>query len=449
MDLSAFKAYDIRGSYPGVIDEELAYRVGRGLVRYLSAKNIVVGRDMRSSGSALKERLIEGISCEGADVFDIDLCSTPMLTSAVIDYGYDGGVMISASHSPGNENGFKLIDSRGIQIGEGLGLEEVKKIVKRGFPNCPGRGAVTEKNVLGDYISKMIDLGSDLKDLRVVVDYSSGVGSVPARPLFARLSSIEVTELNSEPDDTFPAHPANPHDIKNLKQLQEEVKRAGADVGLFFDGDADRVQAVDEKGRVVPMDLLFCLLAEKELEKESNRGKRYYFDLRFSKVVPEIIEGLGGEPVMMRVGNPFYKKALSDSGVLAAEFSGHVMYTENNGIDDGLFCALKILKMLNGASGPLSAMTKEIRKYSASDEISLEAESPRTVFDRLRAELTSGREIELDGFYLDLKDGFVSVRQSQSEPHLFRVRVEAETEEKMKKRLEKVLKIVGARDKKT
>lgn len=442
MNLSGFKAYDIRGNYPEVINEDLALAVGRGLVRFLSAKNIVVGMDMRASSESLKNKLIEGISCEGADTFDIGLCSTPMLAFAVVKYGYDGGVMVSASHSPGDENGFKLIDSAGIQIGEGFGLEDIRLIVQKGFSLCPGRGAVTEKNILPDYMASLIDLTIDIGQLKVVVDYSSGTGSVSGKPLFARLTEVEAIELNDQPDGSFPSHPANPHDIENFQELQAKVKEVGADLGLFFDGDADRVQAVDELGQIVPMDLLFCLLAEVELKKEENKSQEFYYDLRFSKAVAETIQLMGGKPVMMRVGNPFYKQALVESGVLAAEFSGHVMYAENNNIDDGLYCALKILKMVSLLDVPISEAIKKHQKYSTSHEVSLEAKKPESVFDRVGTLFPGATEIDLDGLYLDLDDGFVSVRQSQTEPKYFRVRVEAATKKAMNDRLKKVIEII-------
>lgn len=442
MNLSAFKAYDIRGEYPKEINEDLAYRVGRAFGVYLAARNVVVGMDMRKSSEPLKEKIIEGLLCEGVDVIDVGMVTTPMLNFAVTKYQYDGGIMVSASHSPGSENGFKLIDSLGVQIGEGFGLSEIKSIVKKGFVACPGQGAVTQKEILSDYLAFLIEKSKDISGLKVVVDYSNGVGSISGRPFFARLNDIESFEMNIEPDDSFPSHPANPHDIQNLTQLQSEVKDNNADIGLFFDGDADRVQIVDEKGEIVPMDLLFCLLAEKELNEEENKNKEYYFDLRFSKSVPEIIKSLGGIPVMMRVGNPFYKKALVHSGVMAAEFSGHVMYAEHNNIDDGLFCAIKVLNLLSSANKPLSKLVSRVKKYETSNEVSLKALNPETVFKRVKAEFPEGEEIEIDGLYLGLPDGFISVRRSQTETQLFRVRVEAKDKKEMEKRLHKVIEVV-------
>ena len=440
MDLSAFKAYDIRGDYPSAVNEELTKAVGRSFVRYLSAKNIVVGMDMRQSSLSLHKALIEGINCEGSDVFDIGFCSTPMLSSSVVRYGYDGGIMISASHSPGNENGLKLIDATGNQISEGFGLGDIKLIIEKGFGECLGSGVVIKKSVLVDYLENLIPLIDSITDLNIVVDYSSGMGSFAGKPLFARLNGIKLTELNAEPDGTFPSHPANPHDEANFSELIEKVKETGADIGFFFDGDADRVQAVDEIGQIVPMDLLFCLLAKEELQKDSAKGKEFYYDLRFSKVVPEFISSFGGKPVMMRVGNPFYKKALSHSGVLAAEFSGHVMYKENKNIDDGLFCALKTLKMLSQKNQKLSELILAVKKYETSSEFSLFAKNPEKVFEKIKSEFVNAKEVDLDGLYLDFSDGFISVRQSQTEPDLFRVRVEAKTKKEMENRLSLVFK---------
>ncbi|MDD3481097.1 MAG: phosphomannomutase/phosphoglucomutase [Patescibacteria group bacterium] len=442
-DLSAIKAYDIRGKYPEEVNEELAYLVGRAFSKFLSAGKIVIGMDMRKSSVSLKEKVIEGLSCEGVDVFDIGLTTTPMLNFAVRHYQYDGGVMISASHDPGEENGIKLIDATGIQLSEDFGLSEIKDLIKKGFTICPGKGTITQKEILADYLSHLLEFFPEIGHQKVVVDYSNGVGAIPAKPLLAR-TDLLVTELNEEPDGTFPAHPANPHDMKNLKELMTKVKEEGADLGFFFDGDADRVQVIDEEGQFVPMDLLFILLAREELLKSENKGQEYYFDLRFSKAVPEEIKKLRGKPVMMRVGNPFYKKALASSGVIAAEYAGHVMYRENSGIDDGLFCALKVLKLLNDNKKSLSELIAEVKKYETSDEVSLKAKNNSTVYDDVRKLFPKSKEIDLDGLYLDLPDGFVSVRQSQTQPEYFRIRVEAKTKKTMEDRLEKVVSAIGS-----
>jgi len=440
MKQSIFKAYDIRGIYPTEINEETAYKVGRAFTRFLSAKTVVVGRDMRASSPALAGKLIESISCEGADVVDIGLCTTPMLNFAVANYDYDGGIMISASHNPAEYNAFKLIKSGPLQIDEASGIKEVKNIANQNFIECPGKGAITEKDVLSDYIAHVLKFAEGISELKVVVDYGNGVGSISAKPVLARLD-IDVIELFDNPDGSFPNHPANPHDTENFKDLIKKVLKEEADLGIFFDGDADRAIFVDGKGQIVPTDLLFIYLCEEALKE--NGEKTVYYDLRFSKAVPGAVKKFGGVPEMLRVGNPFYKKALlNKGGVLAAEFSGHIMYAENFNIDDGLFAAVKVMRILSEKKKKLSELIKKVQKYEDSPEISLEAKNPKTVLDRIIAEFPEGKLNELDGIYLDFPDGFISVRQSQTEPQLFRIRIEAKSKEALNDRLEKVKKII-------
>jgi phosphomannomutase len=440
MNLSAFRAYDIRGQYPDGVNEELAYLVGRALVRYLSAKTIVVGRDMRASSPSLSEKLIEGIICEGADVINIGMCTTPMLNYAVSAYEYDGGIMVSASHSPGDTNAFKLIGREESQLDEEKGLPQIKNLVEKGFTECPGKGAVTEKDVLSDYLALVMKPAEGLCSLKVVVDYGNGVGAISAKPALARLD-LDLTELYEEPDGEFPNHPANPHDIENFSDLVAEVHEKKADLGIFFDGDADRALFVDDLGRIVPTDLLVVLLAQEELKEKAN--EKIYYDLRFSKAVPNLIKKAGGEPIMMRVGNPFYKRALKkDGGILGAEFSGHIMFAENYAIDDGLFATLKTLKMLCVRGKKLSDLIDSVKKYEGSPEESIEAKNPATVGERLSLEFPEAKPIALDGTYLDFPDGFISVRQSQTEAQLFRIRGEAKKREILEDRMDKVRNIV-------
>jgi len=440
MEKSVFGAYDIRGIYPEEINEEMAYKVGRAFVRFLSAKTVVVGHDMRLSSPTLKEKLIKGISCEGADVIDIGMCTTPMLNFAVAHYGYDGGVMISASHNPGKYNAFKLIREKAIQLDEDSGIKEIQGLAAKGFTDCPGKGAITEKDVLSDYLSQILRTAEGISGLKVVVDYGNGVGSISGKPAFARMD-IDLTELYDDPDGNFPNHPANPHDIENFNDLKSAVLKEKADLGIFFDGDADRAWFVDDLGRVIPNDLLTILFC-RELLVEKPKSN-VYFDLRFSKAVPEAIKEMGGNPVMMRVGNPFYKKALSErGGIIAAEFAGHFMFPENFGIDDGLYAAVKVLRLISDEKDKISVQIDKVRKYETSNEESLEAKNPETLYDRVIAAFPEGKIFEMDGVYLDFPDGFISVRQSQNEPQLFRVRVEAKTKGGLDVRLNKVKKLI-------
>lgn len=442
MNLSAFKAYDIRGSYPNEINENLAYLVGRAVVQHFSAKVIVVGRDMRNSSPSLSVELIRGINDGGADVINIGMCTTPMLNFAVASYGYDGGIMISASHNPGGDNAFKVIDKNVIQLDESGGLNDLKSLVESGFgPAAANIGTSTGKNILDDYVVHVTTLIRKLVPLNIVADYGNGVGAISGTPVFARLG-LKVDELFTEPNGNFPNHPANPHDLANFNALIARVKEDSADLGVFFDGDADRANFVDDLGRIVPIDMLTVLLAQQELKVRSGN---VYYDLRFSKAVPTFIKESGGSPVMMRVGNPFYKRVLRDQGgVMGSEFAGHIMFPDNYNIDDGLFAALKTIKLVGDSGRKLSELIDNVTVFCASPEESMEAKNPSTVFDRLYNAFPESRRVDLDGAYLDFGDGgFISVRQSQNERQLFRIRVEAKTSDILNDRFNKVKAIVS------
>ena len=443
MNLSAFKAYDIRGNYPEEVNEELAYQVGRAFVKFSSAKIVAVGRDMRLSSPSLSTKLIQGINDEGADVINIGLCTTPMLSFAVAKFGYEGGIMISASHNPGGDNAFKIIDKNVIQLDESSGLNDIKKIIQSGFGAVAKKpGKTKHKEITDDYASHIEKKVGKVKPLNIVADYGNGVGAISAFPVLTDLG-INLDQMYAEPDGAFPNHPANPHDLVNFVNLINRVTEKKADFGLFFDGDADRVNFVDDKGRIVPVDLLVVLLAQEELQK--HKSGYVYYDLRFSKAVPTFIKKAGGNPVMMRVGNPFYKKVLREKGgVLGAEFAGHIMFPENYNIDDALFAALKTIKLVGRRKQKLSKLIDEVTVFSASPEESMEAKNPSTVFARLITAFPEAKQVKLDGVYLDFgDDGFISVRQSQNELQLFRIRVEAKTAIIMQARFDKVKNIVS------
>ncbi len=442
LNLSAFKAYDIRGTYPKLVNEELAYSVGRAVAKYFSAKQIVIGYDMRKSSPSLAKNLIDGIIAEGVNVIDIGMCTTPMLSFAVAKYRYDGGVMISASHNPGSDNAFKIIDKNAIQLDESHGLNNIKALIIAGYKESSIKiGQISNKTIIFDYLQHIKQILGSVQPLKVVFDYSNGVGSIPCSPLVKDLG-LDVIELFTEPDGNFPNHPANPHDLVNFADLITEVKSNGADLGVFYDGDADRANFVDDIGRVVPVDLLVVLLAQQELKSKSGN---VYYDLRFSKAVPTFIEKAGGTPIMMRVGNPFYKQVLYEKGgVLGAEFAGHIMFPDNYNIDDGLFAALKVIKLIGDSGKKLSQLIDEVTVFSASPEESMEAKNPSTVFSRLITAFPEAKQIKMDGVYLDFgENGFISVRRSQNELQLFRIRVEAKTSEQMKTRFDKTKKIVA------
>jgi phosphomannomutase len=424
MDFKIFKAYDIRGVYPTEIDEDAAYRVGQAFVRFLSAKRVAVGRDMRESGKSLFDNLAKGITDAGADVFDLGMVPTPVVSFAVARKRYDGGIIISASHNPSQYNAFKIVRYPAEQLSSETGIKEIEALCKKNKWKEVAKGKVLKASILEEYRSHVLKFGKGIRALRVVADYGNGVGSITSRPVLDALD-IEAIHMFHEPDGTFPNHPANPHDLENLKMLQERVLKEKADCGIFYDGDADRSILVDEKGQIVPADFLVGLLAEEELKH--HKREKVYYDLRFSKAVEEHIRNAGGIPVMMKVGNPFYKAALlKDGGVLAGEFSGHIMFRDNYCIDDGLFAAVKTLALMCDKSKRLSELIKPFQVYHQSEEINMTVKDGKAVMELLKKHYSKGVLLEIDGILIRFNDWWFSLRMSNTEP-LVRLRIEADT----------------------
>ncbi|HLC98852.1 MAG TPA: phosphomannomutase/phosphoglucomutase [Candidatus Nanoarchaeia archaeon] len=446
VDSSVFKAYDVRGVYPDQIDEELAYLVGRAMVQFLGCKNVVVGMDMRKSSASLFRSLSRGITDQGADVLDIGMVPTPIVSFAVAHYKHEAGIVISASHNPGNYNAFKLIRYPVLQIGSGSGMEEIKDIIiKNKFIKVRSKGKIIKKKPLGDYIKHVLSYGKSIKGLKVVCDYGNGMGALSAKPLLDKLD-VEAIHMYPEPDGSFPNHPANPHDIKNMDDLRKRVVEEKADLGVFFDGDADRSVIIDDKGEIVFADIYISLVAAPELEKHP--GEKVYFDLRFSKIAGETIKGKGGVPKIMRVGNPFYKEALvKEGGVLAGEFSGHVMFKDNYCIDDGLFAAVKIMSLLSKSGKKLSALVKPLKVYYNTPEINIGISSTEDGDRILKAVEGNFRKekgvkvLHIDGVSVEGNGWWFNLRKSNTEP-LVRLRVEAKEKKKMDEIKEKVINTI-------
>ena len=440
-----FRGYDIRGVYPTEIDEDLAYRLGRAFVTFFKCKQVVIGKDMRKSSPSLFKALAKGATDQGADVIDIGMCTTPMLSFSVANYDYEGGIMISASHNPPEYNAFKLIKKKALQVVKGSGMEEIKELIKENkFEEPAKKGKITKKEVLNDYISHISKFTENIKDLKIAVDYGNGVGAISAKPLFSKLP-ITVLSLYEKPDGTFPNHHANPHDTENFKDLQRKVIEEKADLGIFFDGDADRSIMVDENGEIVSTDMLVGVIVGKELKKYP--GEKVYHDLRFSKAVREEIKKAGGKPVMMKVGNPFYKeKLINEGGLMGAEVSGHVMFKENYNIDDGLFLAIKTMDIMCTSEKKISELIKPLKKYFQTEEINIEVKNQDKVLDIVKERFKDGKFIDIDGVLIEYPDWWFNLRKSNTEP-LIRLRAEADTKEKLDEKKQLLLKIMQEADK--
>ncbi len=437
MNEKAFKTYDVRGIYPDEVNEDLAYRVGRAFVSFLEEESprIVVGHDARESSPGLAEKLKEGIVEGGGTVIDIGMSTTPLLNYTVCKNDYSGGVAVTASHNPPRFNGLKLIKRKGLQV-YGNKIKKIKKIIeKEDFTS--GKGKIKTVNPVDDYLDHIYSFGADAEKLKIVVDYGNSVASLTGKPLFDRMN-IETIHLYDRIDGSFPNHEANPTP-ENMKALIETVKKEEADLGVFFDGDGDRAVFIDEKGEVVYPDLLTALLAPEELP--DSKEKKIYFDLRFSKVVPEVISEAGGIPEMMRVGNPFYKeKLIGEGGLMGVELSGHVMHKDNFCIDDGLFIAVKLIDFLSGKKS-FSELVKPLKRYYQSEEINMEVEDKEKVLKEVENAYPDGAHYDLDGVYVEFEDWWFNLRKSNTED-LVRLRLEADDEEILKKRKKELISLI-------
>jgi phosphomannomutase len=431
-----FKAYDIRGTYPDQLDAEVCRRIGAAFARFAGAPTILMARDMRPSGEELCAAFAEGANGQGVDVVDLGLASTDLMyfASGKLDAP---GAMFTASHNPAGYNGIKLCLAGAKPVGEDTGLVEIKAMTAD--PPAPtGSGSVTTRDVLGafaDHVRSFVDV-SALKPLKVVADTANGMGGYVAPHVFEGLP-FEVEYLFQELDGTFPNHPADPIQVENLKDLQARVLETGADIGLAFDGDADRVFLVDEKAQPVSGSLTTALLAKGILAKSP--GETILHNLICSKSVPEVIRECGGKPVRTRVGHSFIKAVMAETGaVFGGEHSAHYYFRDNYRADSGLIAALIVLEQLSVTGKPLSELLAPLDRWSASGEINTRVDDTATVIERVAEVYSSGEQDRLDGLTVDFGDWWFNLRPSNTEP-LLRLNLEARTRDACDTRTAEVL----------
>jgi len=417
---ATFKAYDVRGTVPDQIDEDLARRVGNAFVVVTGADAVVVGHDMRPSSPGMSLAFAEGAAEAGADVVRIGLASTDQL------YFASGrmerpGAMFTASHNPARYNGIKMCRAYAAPIGMETGLAEIRDRVASGeTQTAPLAGTVTEQDVLADYAAYLLELAPVTgRHLRIVVDAGNGMAGLTAPAVLGRLG-VDVEPLYFELDGTFPNHEANPIEPANLVDLQAKVIETGADIGLAFDGDADRCFLVDERGELVSPSVLTALIAARELAKEP--GATIIHNLITSRAVPEIVGELGGQPVRTRVGHSFIKARMAETGaIFGGEHSGHFYFRDFWRADSGMLAALHALAALAEADGPLSDVLAPYVRHVASGEINSEVEDQQAILDELEKTWLGRGGIEvdhLDGLTVTHAEWWFNVRASNTEPLL-------------------------------
>lgn len=421
-----FRSYDVRGIYPQEINEEAAFAIGKAFADFIGG-DIVVGRDARLSSPAIYESFAKGVNALGFNVIDLGLCTTPMAIFATVHKNFKGGVMISASHNPPEYNGIKLFGEKAVQLSKETGISEIKeKVLTGNIQEAKTPGQVKKLSILPEYEKWLVEKIGELSNSNFILDYGNGVGALSAQAVFSKFG-LKPKELYSEPDGNYPNHLANPAEEKNLADLKKAVLENRADLGIAFDGDADRAFFIDEKGQTVSPGFLMAAIASNELKNHPQ--EKVYYDLRFSKSVALAISKAGGIPEKTKVGNPYYKRKLNfDGGLMAAECSGHFMYQENYGIDDGLFSALKVLYWLQKTHQKLSEFVGNFQKgHYLTGEINIEVKDGQAAINALRQKYSDGNVSELDGVTVEFPLWWFNLRASNTEPVL-RLNIEAENQ---------------------
>jgi phosphomannomutase len=439
-----FKAYDIRGVVPDQLDEDVAEAVGAAFVRLTGTDRLVILHDMRTSSEPLAHAIARGATGQGANVINGGLGSTDMVYYAS---GYINvpGIMITASHNPAKYNGLKLCKAGAKPVGIETGLAEIRQLVEAGVPVADKpAGTVTDEDLLpgyAAYLKQLVDL-SGIRRLKVVVDAGNGMGGYTVPTVFAGLP-IDLVPLYFELDGTFPNHEANPIEAANLRDLQRAVLEHQADVGLAFDGDADRCFVVDERGEIVSPSVLTALIATRELAREP--GATVIHNLITSRGVPEIITEHGGIPVRTRVGHSFIKAKMAETtAIFGGEHSGHFYFRDFWFADSGMLAGLHTLAALGGGDQPLSELLARYARYAASGEVNSEVADQAATMEKIKARYSdrSGVTLDtLDGLTVNGDTWWFNVRPSNTEP-LLRLNVEASDEPAMAALRDEVLGLI-------
>jgi phosphomannomutase len=436
-----FKAYDVRGVVPAELDEDAARAIGAAFADWSAVPTIAVGYDCRLSSPSLAAAIHEGIASRGTDVLDIGLASTDLLYFASGSRDV-AGVMLTASHNPPEYNGMKFCLPGARPVGQDTGLAEIRDLAERAdaaAAAAPGR--IRQEQLLdayADHVLSFVDAGA-MRPLTVVADTANGMGGLIVPTVFERLP-VTLVHLFPELDGTFPNHPADPIDPENQRDVKREVLARRADVGLAFDGDADRVFLVDERAEGVTGSEVTALVARAMLEREP--GATIVHNLICSWTVPEVIREHGGTPVRTRVGHSFIKQVMAETGAaFGGEHSGHYYFRDNYRADSGLIAAVVVLDQLSRADAPLSEVLAPFRRYPSSGEINSVVDDQMGKIEEVAAAYRGGREDRIDGLTVEFDDWWFNLRPSNTEP-LLRLNVEARNEELLKERTAEVLGLI-------
>jgi phosphomannomutase len=443
LDPKVFKAYDVRGIYADELDEEGARAIARAYVEQFEPRKIAVGRDMRVSSPSMAAAAIEGAASAGADVLDLGLVGTEMVYFAVGELGLDGGIMVTASHNPKEYTGMKIVRRGALPVGGESGLLDVRDRAAREAPAGPKSGKVEQHDIWPAYVERVVSFVdvSAIRRLKVVIDAANGMAGVMLPPVLEHLP-IDARPFYFEPDGTFPNHEPNPLLPENREFIVSKTLEEGADLGVAFDGDADRCFFVDDTGEFVPGDFVTALLAASVLEKEP--GSKIIYDVRASWAVPETIENGGGEALINRVGHAFIKHRMrKDGAVFGGEVSGHYYFRDFSQADSGVVPFLLMLELISKSGKKLSELLAPFReRFFLTGELNTPVSDVPLKLQELKERFAAeGKVSHLDGLSVDADDWHFNVRPSNTEP-LLRLNLEARSQELMERKRDEVLAVI-------
>jgi phosphomannomutase len=443
LEPKVFKAYDVRGIYPDELDEEGAYAIGRAYVEQFEPKGIAVGLDMRLSSPTMASAAIRGACEAGADVIDLGMVGTEMLYFAVGELALDGGIEVTASHNPKEYTGMKIVRRGALPVGGDSGLLEIRDRALAGFGESERRGEVSHHDIWPAYVKRVLSFidVSAVKPLRVVIDAANGMAGVMLPPVLERLP-IDAVPYFFEPDGSFPNHEPNPLLPENREFIVAKTREEGADLGVAFDGDADRCFFVDDTGEFVPGDFVTTLLAESVLQKQP--GAKVIYDLRASWAVPETVERAGGVPLINRVGHAFIKQRMREEGAtFGGEVSGHYYFRDFSQADSGVVPFLLMLEIVSRSGQKLSELLRPLReRYFITGELNTPVPDVAVKLQELKERFgPEGTVSHLDGISVEAGDWHMNVRPSNTEP-LLRLNLEARSQELMERKRDEVLAVI-------
>jgi phosphomannomutase len=443
LDPKVFKAYDVRGIYQDELDEEGARAIGRAYVEQFEPRKIAVGRDMRVSSPSMAAAAIDGAASAGADVLDLGLVGTEMVYFAVGELRLDGGIMVTASHNPKEYTGMKIVRRGALPVGGESGLLDVRDRAAREAPAGHKSGQVEQYDIWPAYVERVVSFVdvSAIRPLKVVIDAANGMAGVMLPPVLEQLP-IDARPFYFDPDGTFPNHEPNPLLPENREFIVSKTLEEGADLGVAFDGDADRCFFVDDTGEFVPGDFVTALLAASVLEKEP--GSKIIYDVRASWAVPETIENGGGEALINRVGHAFIKHRMrKDGAVFGGEVSGHYYFRDFSQADSGVVPFLLLLELISKSGKKLSDLLAPFReRFFLTGELNTPVSDVPLKLQELKERFAAeGKVSHLDGLSVDADDWHFNVRPSNTEP-LLRLNLEARSQELMERKRDEVLAVI-------